>query len=165
MRHRAAVAGVSIAAVFAIIGVPHVPRLVWNASESAPTGLYLLRPFNRLNRGDLVLARTPGSVRWLAAARGYVPANVPLAKYVEGVTGDRVCSTGKTISINGQNRAERLQADSRKRPLWGWSGCRTLSGTEVFLLNERSTNSFDGRYFGPVQRSYVIGRLYPLWTR
>jgi type IV secretory pathway protease TraF len=35
---------------------------------------------------------------------------------------------------------------------------------ELFLLMEGVPGSFDGRYFGPVNRSAIIGRLVPLWT-
>lgn len=31
-------------------------------------------------------------------------------------------------------------------------------------MNPRSADSFDGRYFGPLPASSVIGRAIPLWT-
>jgi len=43
-------------------------------------------------------------------------------------------------------------------------GCRILRQDEVFLLNPRSADSLDGRYFGPLPTSSVVGRAVPLWT-
>ena len=31
-------------------------------------------------------------------------------------------------------------------------------------MNPRSANSLDGRYFGPLPASSVVGRAIPLWT-
>jgi type IV secretory pathway protease TraF len=35
---------------------------------------------------------------------------------------------------------------------------------ELFLLNSSHPASFDSRYFGPLDRSFVIGKAVPLWT-
>ena len=107
---------------------------------------------------------TPDSVRTLAAERGYLPVNVPLVKRIVGVGGDIICAIGDAISINGRPVATRLQRDRFGRPLPSWSGCRRLGDGEVFLLMEGVADSFDGRYFGPVPASSIIGRLVPLWT-
>lgn len=138
-------------------------RLVWNASASAPIGLYRVVPENAV-RGDLVLARTPDSMRQLAAERGYLPQNVPLVKRVAAASNDIVCAAGDAISINGRVVAERLARDRLGRPLPTWSGCHLLDGAEVFLLMEGVSDSFDGRYFGPVPTADIIGRLVPLWV-
>ncbi len=140
------------------------PDLVWNASASAPIGLYRVLSPEPIRRGDMVLARPPDSVRQLAVERGYLPANVPLVKRIVGVGGDLVCAIGDAISIDGRPIATRLQRDRMGRPLPGWSGCRRLGDGEVFLLMEGVADSFDGRYFGPVPFSSIIGRLVPLWT-
>jgi len=139
------------------------PRLVWNASASAPIGLYRVLPENAV-RGDLVLVRTPSSVQQLAAERGYLPQNVPLVKRVAAASGDIVCAAGDAISINGRIVAERLARDRLGRPLPRWSGCLLLDGGEAFLLMEGVSDSFDGRYFGPVPTAAIIGRLAPLWV-
>ncbi len=138
------------------------PWLVWNASASAPVGLYRVLPGNAV-RGDLVLVRTPCSVRQLAAERGYLPQNVPLVKRVAAQGGDVVCAAGDVISVNGLAVAQRLARDRLGRPLPAWIGCQTLEPDDVFLLMEDVTGSFDGRYFGPVPRAAIIGRLAPLW--
>lgn len=67
------------------------PWLVWNASASAPIGLYRVLP-GKPASGDLVLVRTPDSARQLAAERGYLPHDVPLVKRVAALDGDTVCA-------------------------------------------------------------------------
>lgn len=138
------------------------PWLVWNASASAPIGLYRVLPENAV-RGDLVLVRTPDSVRQLAAERGYLPSNISLVKRVAALDGDVVCADGDAISINGRVVAKRLARDRLGRPLPRWSGCLLLDGGKAFLLMEGVSDSFDGRYFGPTPTAAIIGRLAPLW--
>jgi conjugative transfer signal peptidase TraF len=139
------------------------PRLVWNATESAPVGLYRVDPAAAVSRGDLVLAKLPASLRRLAARRRYLPSNVPLVKRVAALDGDVVCAWGNTVAANGMPVARRLFDDRAGRPLPHWEGCRILD-REVFLLMQDVPASFDGRYFGPVPASSVLGRLAPLWT-
>ena len=138
------------------------PWLVWNASASAPIGLYRVLPGKPI-RGDLVLVRTPSSVRQLAAERGYLPQSVPLVKRVAALDGDIVCAADDVISVNGRFAAERLARDRFGRPLPTWSGCHLLDGGEAFLLMEDVSDSFDGRYFGQIPTAAIIGRLVPLW--
>jgi conjugative transfer signal peptidase TraF len=139
------------------------PLLIYNASASARIGFYRVLPAPRLRRGDLVLARMPDAVRPLAAERGYIPAAVPLVKRVSALAGDMICGLGRDVSIDGHLAARRLPVDPHGRPLPAWSGCRRLESEEVFLLMPDVPDSFDGRYFGAVQRDAVIGRLVPLW--
>jgi len=138
------------------------PRLIWNASASVPVGAYWLVS-SEAARGDLVLAEPPREARRLAAARGYLPERVPLVKRLAALGGDRVCGDGVGVEINGARVAQRLAADSQGRPLPAWDGCRALKDDEVFLLTE-APDSFDSRYFGPVHRSALIGKLIPIWT-
>jgi conjugative transfer signal peptidase TraF len=138
--------------------------LVWNASASAPVGLYRVHPSQMPGRGDLVIARTPAVVRQLAARRRYVPANVPLVKRVAAAKGDRLCASGRTITINGRTAAVRRRADAAGRTMPWWRGCRVLGPGEIFLLMD-SPNSFDGRYFGITRRPDLVGRAVLLWAR
>ncbi len=144
---------------------PSVPSFVWNASASAPLGLYLVEQPNGLGKGDLVLAWAPESARRLAATRGYLPESVPLAKRIAAMAGDTVCSRNGLLSINGWVAAIQLPADPQGRPLPPWTGCRVLAADEVFLLMVEVWDSFDGRYFGPISMSAIMGKLVPIWTR
>lgn len=141
------------------------PRLVWNATASAPVGLYRVEPAVALRRGDFALAWSPDAARQLAAARDYLPADVPLVKRVAALAGDTVCREQARVTINEITVATALRADSRGRSLPRWNGCRTLRPDQVFLLMPGVQDSFDGRYFGPIATSAIIGKLVPLWTR
>ncbi|WP_191555622.1 S26 family signal peptidase [Brevundimonas aurantiaca] len=138
------------------------PRLIWNPSASAPVGLWRIQPGDPVRVGDMVLVETPASVRRLAAERRYLPMNVPLLKRVTAADGDVVCALGPWVFVNGELAATRFEADRQRRPLPWWRGCRTLDGDAVLLLTD-AAESFDGRYFGPVERSAIIGRATPLW--
>ena len=140
------------------------PRLIWNASASAPIGLYL-RIDAVPRSGDFALIRTPDAVRALAARRGYLPGNVPMVKQIAAWSGDTICARGDEILINGKIAATRLAADSAHRPLPAWSGCQHLTRDQFFPLMRNVRASFDGRYFGPVARTSILGRLVPLWTK
>src|SRR3546814_8386683 len=89
--------------------VKPAPRLVCNASASAPTGFWRIDPGARIDRGDMVLVRTPDSVRQLAARRHYLPANVPLLKRVVARDGSKVCALGSAIFIDGRLSATRKE--------------------------------------------------------
>lgn len=156
-----ALLGASAALDFAI---NPAPLLVWNASASAPIGFWRIDPRARIDRGDMVLVHTPGSVRQLAARRHYLPANVPLLKRVVAREGSEVCALGPTIFIDGRLTATRHKADRQGRPLPWWHGCEHLHQGQLFLLMDHP-DSFDGRYFGPVDETSVIGKATPLWLR
>lgn len=140
------------------------PRLVWNATGSAPVGLYGVRLIDRLEVDDLVLAWLPHDARVLAAQRSYLPLNTPGVKRVAAVAGDAVCVRNGFVLINESLAAHTLDKDSDGRELTPWWGCRVLEPDEILLLNDGSAASFDGRYFGPSAREDVIGKLVPLWT-
>jgi type IV secretory pathway protease TraF len=61
------------------IGPKPVPRLVWNASASVPTGLYGVQPARQLIVTDLVVAFPPKPLATFLAEGGYVPRGVPLS--------------------------------------------------------------------------------------
>lgn len=144
---------------------PSVPSFVWNASASAPLGLYRVEQTNGLGKGDLVLAWAPESARRLAATRGYLPESVPLAKRIAAMAGDTVCGRDGILLINGWVAAIQLPADPQGRSLPPWTGCRALTADEVLLLMAEVWDSFDGRYFGPISASAIVGKLVPIWAR
>ncbi len=165
MRLRFAFGTIGISSLLLTAACPPVPRLVWNASDSAPRGLYSVSPGRALDPGDMVVARTPPPWRMFAARRHYLPANIPLVKRVVAVSGDEVCARGEAISINGLPAVTRLAEDARGRVLPWWEGCVRLRRGEAFLLMAEAPASFDGRYFGITSARDIVGRAQLLWAR
>ena len=162
---RVAIIGAGITLVGLTIAFPPAPRLVWNASASAPVGLYGVTPDAAIAPGDMVVARVPDPWRMIAAQRRYIPANVPLVKRVAAAAGDEVCALGQEVFVNGHRVAERRLADAAGRPMPSWSGCVRLRGRQLFLLMADSPLSFDGRYFGVIDGPQVVGKARLLWAR
>jgi len=144
--------------------LPLTPRLVWNASASAPIGLYWVSPGAIVDPGDMVIARVPVAYRRMAAERRYIPMNVPLVKRVAAATGDEICALGQEIFVNGRRIAGRRTADAAGRPMPIWTGCVRLRGRQLFLMMD-AASSFDGRYFGVTDASEVLGKARLLWAR
>ncbi len=66
------------------IAAKPVPRYLWNASRSAPIGLYELQPNGKLAVTRLVAVRPPEPLATFLADRRYLPRGVPLLKRVLG---------------------------------------------------------------------------------
>lgn len=155
-----ALAGLALGPVFA-----PTPLLIWNASASAPIGLYRLEPGVPPAVGERVAYRpAPERARWLAA-RGYLPAGLPLLKPVAAEAPSIVCRTGRTVTIDGRAVAEARLRDAAARSLPVWQGCVRLGTDTVFLLAPDVPDSLDGRYFGPVNRRDLLGRVTPIRVR
>ncbi|TPG18762.1 S26 family signal peptidase [Sphingomonas koreensis] len=165
LARRAGALAIGTALMAVTIVAPPAPRLVWNASASAPVGLYAVTPGATIAPGDMLIARLSQGYRRLAATRHYLPANVPLVKRAVGVAGDEICALGEQIFLNGTSVAVRQRADASGRTMPRWTGCIRLRGGQLFLLMADSPESFDGRYFGVTEASDVVGKARLLWSR
>ena len=140
-----------------------LPRLIWNASASVPVGLYRLHSPFMPKVGELVAVLPPKGLGTYLAERHYLPRGAPILKHIAAVAGQRVCRTGTRITVDGNYLGDARSRDRLGRPLPVWAGCRLLSPGDVFLMNGDVPDSFDGRYFGPLPATTIIGRLSPLW--
>jgi type IV secretory pathway protease TraF len=61
-----------------------------------------------------------------------------MLKHVLALPGQTVCRSGLTVSVVGKG--------------------------ELFVMNWQSADSPDGRYFGFLPESAVLGRAFPVWT-
>jgi conjugative transfer signal peptidase TraF len=140
------------------------PHYIWNASNSVPIGLYHVQPATRLTVTELVAVQPPDLLAAFLDLNGYLPIGVPMLKRVLALPGQTVCRNGLTIAVDGIVAGEARERNGRGRPLPVWYGCRVIADGDVFVMNWQSTDSLDGRYFGPLPASAVIGRAVPVWT-
>jgi type IV secretory pathway protease TraF len=78
--------------------------------------------------------------------------------------GQTVCRDQLAVTVDKIEMGAARVHDSRGRPLPTWQGCHVIADGEVFLMNWQSADSFDGRYFGALPTSSIIGTAEPLWT-
>jgi len=152
-----------------LVGVPPlchpVPQLIWNASASVPIDLYRVVPAATLRVGELVVVTPTKALADFLAERAYLAMGVPLLKYILALPGQVVCRLGLTITVDGRTKGRALKLDHAGRTLPNWQGCRIVAEDEVFFMNWRSQYSFDGRYFGLLPASSIVGRAEPLWIQ
>lgn len=157
--------GSATAGLIAALGViKPTPRLVWNASASAPLGLYWVEPSATPKLGDLLAIRAPERLARLMDARGYLPTNALLLKRVAALSGEKVCREGERVIVAGKVIALAKRTDAQGRRLPAWLGCQLLADDQIFLVNADVKDSLDGRYFGPSLKNSIIGLAHPIWT-
>lgn len=161
-----AIAASLFAVGYAVIAITDpLPRFIWNTSASVPIGLYRITTDREPAVGTLVAVVPPQRLaRWMTE-RGYLGENVPLLKHIAGKPGARVCRIGDVVSIDARPVATARASDRLGRLLPVWQGCRTLRPGELFLLNPEHPDSLDGRYFGPLDASALLGRARPILIR
>lgn len=152
-----------------LVALPSVfhpaPKLLWNASASVPIGLYAVERAFPPHVGELVVIMPPRPLAQFLAVRHYLPLGVPLLKHVLALSGQTVCRNGRVITVDGAAMGEALDSDRFGRALPDWQGCRALGPGEVFVMNTVPLDSLDGRYFGPLPLTTIVGRANPIWTR
>lgn len=85
-------------------------------------------------------------------------------KRVVALPGQRVCRERGEITVDGVAMGRAFERDRLGRDLPIWNGCRVVADGELFLMNWQVEDSLDGRYFGPLPVSAVIGQALPLFT-
>jgi conjugative transfer signal peptidase TraF len=137
-----------------------VPLVIWNASESVPIGWYYV--VKRQPKIDEIAVIKPTDwVQSYASSRGYLPQDVWLLKPIYAVHPSIICRFGSHVFVNGRHVAKAKIKDKMHRGLPVWNGCKALSSTQYFVLG-RHRDSFDSRYFGPVEKRQVVGTAFPL---
>ncbi|RQW86457.1 MAG: S26 family signal peptidase [Geobacter sp.] len=141
------------------------PRYWLNLSESEPVGLYTRETLHQpLNRGDMVLLKCPPGYEKYLYGRKWLPTGWPLFKTVAGLPGDTFCVSEKNLTLNGKQIGPVYAVDSRGRSLPVLRGCRTVRENHILAIATGLKTSFDGRYFGDVPVSLIIGTVRPVLT-
>jgi conjugative transfer signal peptidase TraF len=142
-----------------------------NGTHSFPVGLYCVS-YKDPQKGDLVTVNPPAlSLFALAKSRGYLNvAYSPaphLLKRLTAVAGDKVTIDSAGVEVNGirlANSAPR-NCDGAGRPLQPYLlKDYILRPGEILLMSDYSPESFDARYFGPLQATTIESVITPLLT-
>jgi conjugative transfer signal peptidase TraF len=162
------VAGVSLLVLAALADV----RI--NTTKSIPIGLYRTTS-DPVEKGSYVIFCPPNEIVFDdAKERGYIGAGFCpggygyMMKRVVAANDDEVSITYEGVFVNGELLAfsAPLKNDKVGRPLPRLEVNQyTLNTSELLLMSDVSGTSFDGRYFGPINRKQVKGviRLIFKW--
>lgn len=145
-----------------------------NTTKSIPLGLYWTSSAP-VEKGAYVLFCPPKiSVFDEAKKRGYIGAGFCpsghgyMMKRVLAVKDDRVTVRDDGVRVNGKllPYSAPFKADKAGREMPRYQADDyTLANVEVLLMSDVSGTSFDGRYFGPINRSQIKTVIRPaiLW--
>lgn len=136
-------------------------HFVCNYTDSLSRGIYLISP-GAVKKGDIVVFRPTGVAAKLIAERQYLRPDGFLMKHVAGLPGDSVCADRKQFRVAGTDYGERADCDSQGRPLPAYCFCGRLK-EGIIVANRGLKQSFDSRYFGPVESASIVGIAIPLW--
>ncbi len=159
---------------FALLGgICLVAGIRINTSESIPLGIYRSSE-EPVEKGDYVLfCPPPDPVFDMAKDRGYLASGLCSGGYgymmkdVAGISGDVVAIKGDGVRVNGilLSKSKPLQVDPAGRPLPHFQAdSYTLGKSEVLLMSNVCSLSFDGRYFGPINRLQIKTVILPVFT-
>ena len=144
-----------------------------NTTKSIPVGLYWLTE-EPVEKGAYVIFCPPQvGVFDDAKERGYIGAGFCpggygfMMKRVLAAKDDAVAVADDGVRVNGEllPLSAPIKADKAGRPLPRYqSNSYTLGNSEVLLMSDVSATSFDGRYFGPINRSQIKTVIRPVIT-
>jgi conjugative transfer signal peptidase TraF len=170
LRHPIVITGFCLAVGLALA---HQAGLRLNTTHSIPLGLYRMS-HDPIAKGAFVLWCPPERPEFdLAKERGYIGAGFcpggygNMMKKILAVHDDVVTVTDDGVMINGTllPASQPMDADSmgRSLPRFRVTNHR-LAPSELLLMSDTNSRSFDARYFGPVHRAHIQSRIHPVWT-
>ena len=144
-----------------------------NTTKSIPVGFYWMTS-DPVKKGSYVIFCPPETKLFdTAKERGYIGAGFCpggygyMMKRVAAVTDDEVAISADGVHVNGKLLPFSVPraADKAGRPIPRNEIKRyTLGASELLLMSDVSGTSFDGRYFGPIDRKQVQSVIRPILT-
>ncbi len=144
-----------------------------NYTKSFPIGVYWTVE-GEIKKGDLVLFCPPKTDVFIEAKkRQYITSGFcesgfgELMKKVVAVSGDTISINHSTVTVNNNElpNSANIGIDKFQRPMPDLLLQNyTLKDQEIFLMSDYNKESFDGRYFGVVDRTYISTAVMPIWT-
>lgn len=170
LRHPIVIAGLCL--VLGLVMV-HAAGLRLNTTRSIPLGFYLMSN-GPIVKGAYVLWCPPERPEFdLAKERGYIGAGFcpggygNMMKKVLASDHDIVSVMDDGVRVNGTlvPASQPFEEDSMGRPLPRFRVTdHVLTSSELLLMSDTNSRSFDARYFGPVRRAHIQSCIHPVWT-
>jgi conjugative transfer signal peptidase TraF len=155
------------------IGLLYLMGARLNLTESLPLGVYWVSQ-QPIARGAYVRFCPPAEGAFAVAKErgylgdGYCPSGyVPMIKRIGGVQGDSVAVTEEGTRVDGKllPLSTRWHADAAGRPLPKPEQSHyLLESKQLWVVSDTNNQSFDSRYFGPIDRAWVIEVIRPVLT-
>lgn len=150
--------------------------LCFNITQSMPLGIYKRYPISsasRIQRGMLVSFCPPNNSDFQVALKRHYLApgscpktqTQPLLKPVVAIPGDVIRINSQGIRVNGQlialSQALSHDLQGRRMPIMH-QGTYTVHPHQIWLVSAHSSQSFDSRYFGPLNLTQIQWIVKPL---
>ena len=168
--HRMAVTGIALCAFLALAGLAGAR---FNMTNSLPLGLYWVTG-GSIARNSYVRFCPPAIGAFAEAMkrgylhRGHCPSGyVPMLKRVSGVAGDVIDISPPGVYVNGAqlplSQPRKMDGLGRLLP-WPDSVHMVLKASQLWVMSDTNDRSFDSRYFGPIDQSWVKDVIRPVFT-
>ena len=99
--------------------------------------------FQQPQRGDVIVFHYPFDI------------HTDFIKRVIGVPGDTIKTTGTSVMVNGQVIHESYISRPYNFDDYVWK----LGPDQFFVMGDNRSNSLDSRIWGPLTRSYIVGKV------
>lgn len=144
-----------------------------NTTKSIPLGFYWIINAPITKCAYVILCPPKNKIFDEAKKRNYISPHACDAKYgymmkrVVAVQDDFVSISAEGVRINGKYLplSKPQTVDAAGGPVHRYPlPVFTVAASDVFLMSDVSSTSFDGRYFGPINRRYIKGVVRPILT-
>jgi conjugative transfer signal peptidase TraF len=161
-----------VLSVLILSGFAYVAGIRLNTTPSIPVGIYRLTDEPIVIGAYVLFCPPPAPVFEMAKVRGYLGAGFcpggygHLMKKILAVQDDVVSIGTDGVQVNGQllPLSTPIKLDGSGRTLPNYDASWVLGSAEVLVMSDSNPGSFDGRYFGPIQRSQIEGVIRPVYT-
>lgn len=144
-----------------------------NTTRSIPVGFYRVTGEPVEKSSYVIFCPPPTQVFDTAKERGYIGAGFcpggygDMMKRVVAANGDEVAIANDGVRVNGTllpfSMPQTVDKAGRLLPRLP-TNHYTLGATQLLLMSDVSGTSFDGRYFGPIDRAQIKGVIRPILT-
>jgi conjugative transfer signal peptidase TraF len=156
----------------ALCGIAYAVGARFNSTRSIPVGLYW-ETKDPVEKGAYVMFCPPQrEVFDLAMTRGYIGAGYCpggygfMMKKILAAKTDVVSISDEGVRVNDVLLPFSVPSDldGAGRPMPRFRAIHELTESEVLLMTDINAGSFDGRYFGLIERSQIKGVIRPVFT-